>query len=463
MFCIGLVGAGRPVISWDEATTVDVSGRTAGELWHLVQHVDAVFGAYYFLMHAWTSWAGTSEFALRLPSIVAMAGAVAGAAELARRLFHPAAGLVAGLFLCAMPNTSRYAAEARPYAFACFFSVLSVLLLLVALRRRRPWAWAGYGCAVVLLGLSHVVALTTLAAHAVLVGAQRREPGWWRLVAAWAGTLAVVVVLLLPLALLAARQQDTQLAWVDPVTLGSIYHAPADIVGAEATAWVLIGLAMLAARRPAYPVVHLAVLALAPIAVIGGISLVVTPMWVVRYMLVSLAPFAILAAVAATAPTLARTRVMTAVRLLGVLVVIVGTAIPDQRRVRGPTPKNGPDYRGIAAVVARNELPGDTIVYEVHSRAMRAGMDYYLRRYPTRPRDVLLSRPAARTGRLTADEFPDPAAHLAGVERVWLAVGGHRADPAVAYPALRPALRTEYGRVGLWQVDEGTLALYRRR
>jgi mannosyltransferase len=183
MLCIGLVGAGRPVLSWDEATTADVSRRSAEELWQLVRNIDAVFGAYYFLMHAWTSWAGTSEFALRLPSIVAMAGAVAGAAELGRRLFHPTAGLVAGLFLCAMPNTSRYAAEARPYAFACLFSVLSVLLLLVALRRRRPWAWAGYACAVALLGLSHVVALTTLAAHAVLVLAHRREPGWLRLVA----------------------------------------------------------------------------------------------------------------------------------------------------------------------------------------------------------------------------------------------------------------------------------------
>jgi mannosyltransferase len=142
---------------------------------------------------------------------------------------------------------------------------------------------------------------------------------------------------------------------------------------------------------------------------------------------------------------------------------VAGTAIPDQRRVRGPTSKNGPDYRGIAAVVERDQLPGDTIVYEVRSRAMRAGMEYYLRRYPSRPRDVLLSRPAARTARLTADESPDPAADLAGVERVWLAVGGRRADPTTRYPALRPTLRTEYRRVGLWQVDEGTLALFRRR
>jgi hypothetical protein len=47
-------------------------------------------------------------------------------------------------------------------------------------------------------------------------------------------------------------------------------------------------------------------------------------------------------------------------------------------------------------------------------------MEYYLRRYPRSPRDVLQSRPAAEAARLTAGEFPDPAPHFATVARVWL-------------------------------------------
>jgi mannosyltransferase len=463
MVCIALVGADRPVLSWDEVTTADVSGRSVAQIWHLVFHVDAVFGAYYLFMHGWTQLLGTSELVLRLPSIIAMAGAVAAAAELGRRLFNPMVGLLAGLFLAVLPNTSRYAAEARPYAFACLFSVLAVLLLITALNRRRPLAWAGYGCAVALLGLSHIVALTTLVAHAVLVAAHRHDRAWGRLVAAWAGTLAAVGVLLLPLAVLGTGQQDTQLAWVDPVTMGSLYRAPGYIVGADPTAWLLIGLAVTAAWRPTYQVVHLVVLGLAPLVVIGLVSVLVTPMWVARYLLVVLAPLAILAAAAVAGRMPARVPAATAVRLLVILALAACTALPDQQRVRGSTPKNGPDYRGIAAVVDRHQLPGDAIVYEVRSRAMRAGMEYYLRRYPSEPRDILRSRPAAEAARLTADEFPDAAAHLAGVHRVWLAVGGHRRDPTTGYPALQPTLRTRYDRIGLWQLNEATLALFRQR
>nr|WP_296067622.1 glycosyltransferase family 39 protein [uncultured Actinoplanes sp.] len=462
MLCIGLVGAGRPVLSWDEVTTADVSRRSVGQLWALVQHVDAVFGPYYLFMHFWTRWLGTSELDLRLPSIIAMAGAVAAAGELGRRLFNPLVGLVAGLFLCAMPNTSRYAAEARPYAFACLFSVLSVLLLIIALNRRRPAAWVAYGCAVTLLGFSHIVALTTLAAHAVLVLAHRRDRGWGRMVAAWAGTLSAVAAALLPVALLGVGQQDTQLAWVDPVTAGSLYRAPGYIVGSDPTAWLLIGLAITAAWRPTYEVAHLVVLGLAPLAVIGLVSVLVTPMWVVRYLLVVLAPLAILAAAALAGSTPTRMPI-TAVRLLTVLALVACTAFPDQRRVRGPTPKNGPDYRGAAAVIQQHQLPDDAIVYEVRSRAMRAGMTYYLRRYPTAPRDILQSRPAAEAARLTADEYRDPVPHLAHVHRVWLAVGGHRRDPTTGYPALRHTLQTDFERVGVWFVDEATLALFRQR
>ena len=128
MLTVALVRADRPVLSWDEVTTADVAQRSPGQIWHLLQNVDAVFGAYYFVMRWWTGLAGTSELALRLPSIVAMAAAVALAAELGRRLFGPLIGTTTGLILCLVPNTSRYAAEARPYAFTCLFSVLAVLV-----------------------------------------------------------------------------------------------------------------------------------------------------------------------------------------------------------------------------------------------------------------------------------------------------------------------------------------------
>lgn len=175
MMLVGLVRAGRPTLSWDEASTADIVRRTPGQIWDLIQHVDAVLGPYYFLLHAWARVAGDSETALRVPSIVAMAAAVGVTGELGRRLFTPLTGLLAGVLLCIVPNTSRYAAEARPYAFTCLFSVLAVLLLLRVLERPRPRRWVAYGAVVALLGASHLIALTTLVAHAALVWAQHRR------------------------------------------------------------------------------------------------------------------------------------------------------------------------------------------------------------------------------------------------------------------------------------------------
>jgi hypothetical protein len=81
MAVIGLVGATRPVMSWDEIATADVAQRSLPQIWHLAQHVDGVLAPYYVVMHFWTALVGDSVLDLRLPSIVAMAVAVAAAAD----------------------------------------------------------------------------------------------------------------------------------------------------------------------------------------------------------------------------------------------------------------------------------------------------------------------------------------------------------------------------------------------
>ncbi|GAA3958518.1 glycosyltransferase family 39 protein [Actinoplanes auranticolor] len=473
MAVVALAGADRPVLSWDEVTTADVARRSPAEIWQLVQNIDAVFGPYYFLMHGWTRLAGTSELDLRLPSIVAMAAAVAAAGQLGRRLFDPVVGTVTGLLLCALPNTSRYAAEARPYAFACLMSVLALLALVGALERGRPVRWAGYGLSVVLLGLGHLVALATLAAHAAMVLIHARRERSWRVVAVWGATLAAALVVLAPVALLGVRQRHTQLAWVDPLTVGALGAAPGQIVGSVLTAWLLIGLALVAYWRPVSAVVPVALLAVAPVVVVATVSLLVSPMWVARYLLVVLVPLAMLAAVTVVGRVRAdnvagagapwRARGPAFLRLIVVLAVVAASAYPGQRAVRGPTAKNGPDYRGIAAIIQQHQQPGDGMVFEIRSRAMRAGMEYYLRRHPAYPRDLLQRRTAADAGRLMAEEHTDAAARVTGVPRVWLLVSGPRRDPATGYPALRPLLRKDYERVGIWQVSRGTVGLYRYR
>ncbi|MER6594399.1 glycosyltransferase family 39 protein, partial [Micromonospora purpureochromogenes] len=172
---VGLYDIGHAQPWRDELATWSAAARPLGDLLRLTGTVDAATGPYYLLMHGWVRLFGDSATALRLPSALAMAGAAGLTAVLGRWLLGTRAGLLAGLLLAVLPGTSRYAQEARPYALASLFAVLATLLLVAALCRPGWTRWAGYAAAVAALGLTHLLALTLLAAHAAVV-----LVAWWR-------------------------------------------------------------------------------------------------------------------------------------------------------------------------------------------------------------------------------------------------------------------------------------------
>jgi mannosyltransferase len=474
MLVIGLVGAGRAVLSWDEVATADVARRSAGQIWHLMQNLDGVFGPYYLLMHAWTGVAGSTVLALRLPSIVAMAGAAAATGELGRRLFGPATGVLAGLLFCLMPNTSRYAQEARPYAFACLFSVLALILLDRALERPGPARWPPYGFAVLLLGLSHLVALAALGAHLLIVAWRIRTAGApRRVVLSWSVTVLAALVLLAPVAWLGFRERHVQLYWVPPLSARQVYGFPAGVVGSAPAAWLLLGLVTIAAWRPVRRLVQTLAAAAVPLVTVLVVSALGPSFWVPRYLLIVLPPAAIVAAAGLTSLAADRWPGFRGARgvpvagpiagLLAVCAVFALAALPAEVTVRGRTAKNGSDWRSAAAIIRRYQRPGDGIVYTPRSRTLRAGIDYYLRHDPGRPRDVLLLRSAATAGSLRATEYPGTAVQAAGPPRIWLFVAGRHEDPVTVRTDLRPLLHRQYQRVRLWRVNRATLALFARR
>ena len=129
---IGAWDLGAPSYWRDEAATVDAETRSIPALLHMLTNVDAVHGAYYLLMWPVVHTFGTSEIALRLPSLVAMTAAAIGVAALGRRLHSPRAGLLAGLVFAVLPQASRYAQEARSYALVLACAVLASYLLVRA-------------------------------------------------------------------------------------------------------------------------------------------------------------------------------------------------------------------------------------------------------------------------------------------------------------------------------------------
>lgn len=453
MLVVGRYRARNPSLGWDENATLIVSRRSLGQIFELIRHTDGSIAPYYLFMHFWTELFGTSEIALRAPSIAAMAVGVGLVGELGRRLFTPVVGLLAALLLIAVPLVSRYAQDARVYGIAFMLVVLSTLLLYLAVERPGGWArWAWYGATVLLVGLAHLIALSMLAGHAFVVANRWRRTGDRALIR-WLPVTAAAVVLVSPLLVLGLTQRGEQLDWIEPVTVDTVRAAPADLFGAAAVAWLVLGLALLARWPDRWLLAELAVTAAVPPTVLLGVSFLTDPLWVPRYVLFTLASIALLAVVAVH-----RFPVRAAVAFAAVLAM----AWPAQMAVRGHATHHGPSFRQIAGIISRNQQPGDGIVYGGPVNwSLRAGVDYYLAGKPA-PRDLLLARPAAEVGDLAAEECADVTACIGDTRRIWLIRLFQQRDPLAAAGPAAPILRSEYEEVRVWRITKGTVALYER-
>jgi mannosyltransferase len=442
----------RPALWADELATWGAVQLRWGALFRLLGNVDAVVGPYLALMKAWTSVAGSSTLALRLPSVLAMTAATALLAILGARLAGPRVGLLAGLAFAVVPTTSRYAQEARPYAFVILFAILATLAL-TWLLDRPAWPRAVlYGGAVALLGAFHLVALLLLVAHGIVVGLRRDRA---RLIA-WGVAAGAAILMLLPLAWLGHRQ-SAQISWLTPADWRTLVAVPDTIFGAGVVGGLLIALGLLAvSRRPAPAAVLAGCWALAPILALYLVSELTTLFWA-RYLLFTLPGFVLLAALA-----LSRLRPAGAAAFLVVLALL---AAPAQTGIRTPDGHNHATTAA-AGIIAANEREGDGIAYALDEPVVPwEARDIVARYVPAgkRPRDVFALTPQRVDGHLTATECPDLASCLDGTPRLWVLRYQNLADPLAGIgPAKEDLLRSRYRLEKLWLPRGLTVALYVR-
>ena len=93
---------------------------------------------YYYLLHFWSQWVGTSELALRWLSLAFGVLLVAVVYSLGRRLFNSQVGLYAALFAGISPFLVYYSQETRMYSQVTFLAALSFYLFTRLLEKSRP-------------------------------------------------------------------------------------------------------------------------------------------------------------------------------------------------------------------------------------------------------------------------------------------------------------------------------------
>lgn len=153
---------------------------------------------YFALLRIVIRAAGSSEFALRFLSLAACVLIVPLVYQCGRYLFDPTSGVLAALLAACAPLYLWAQQEARPYALATLFTVISFYALLrvlvvpasgqvAASRPARQWGWAGlYVLSAGAMIVTHYHTLQLLPAHAailILSRGRRTRRAWWALLA----------------------------------------------------------------------------------------------------------------------------------------------------------------------------------------------------------------------------------------------------------------------------------------
>ena len=290
---LGVVRISTPSIWVDESFTARAMGES-----YFSYLTDQYHWLYYSVMKPWTMLAGTSEWAIRFPSVLGAMLACALLVTLAYRLYGGRVAVAGGLLLATSPFIVKWSQQARGYTLMLALTVLAMLLLVRALDRGTRGSWAAYGLALAAAIVWHPVG-GFLALPAQLVYAYQRRD---RVLPH--GLLAGVIVCLLALpwaGQIAIRSTGEQASinWIDFPTAEGAAWALLDVSGAAGLGVLLalIGLGVLWLRGERANAVWLGTWALVPFA----LSLVVSlfkPIFLDRYLIVAAPAFALLGGVA---------------------------------------------------------------------------------------------------------------------------------------------------------------------
>ncbi|MGN6325333.1 glycosyltransferase family 39 protein [Pseudolysinimonas sp.] len=436
---ISAMGSWIPSLWGDEAASLLSAERPLPTLFVELGHVDAVHGTYYLFLHFWIQVFGTSPFAIRFPSALAVGICAAGVVLLGRRMRSLPFGVAAGVIVAVLPRTTYVGEEARSYAMTMTVATWLTLILVVALTRhgRVRGLWIAYG--VLLAFGTYLFMYTALVAvgHALVLLVITRRRRVLRPFFFAAGAAAVAAAPLI----VAGALQKGQIAFLaerDVVTPESVFVSTwfgTDWFAVLGWALVLGGVAVAVVpwvRRRAGLVRHPAdLLIVAWLIVPSGVLIGTSPIvagFTARYLALCTPAIALLMTLALFFLA-ARWR---PALVIGTAVVVAAAIVPWASE-RGPYAKNRSDWAEISAHLQEVARPGDAVLFDEGTRPSRRTR-LALRTYPiaTPLRDPLLAAPFWRTDTWYDRTLPIGTAiadgRFDGITRVWAveyASGGH--------------------------------------
>ena len=123
--------------------------------------------AYPYILWLWTKIAGTSELALRIPSILATLGAAYLLYRAARELFDRDVAIISAIIFCIHPLIIFASIDARPYAFGVLTTNAAILAVFRLRRSNSYWLAALFGFLAACIVYFHFLFVVILPALAI--------------------------------------------------------------------------------------------------------------------------------------------------------------------------------------------------------------------------------------------------------------------------------------------------------
>ena len=357
------------------------------DLWNYLMRSNVHVPLYHTILHFWIKIAGTSEWAIRVPSVLFGTASIPLLYVVGRRLVGPRAAILAATLGAASPFWVWHSDEARMYALLLFLALASMALLFQAIEQGGPWRWVAYAAVTGISLYAHYFAILMLPVHFVYLlvhHVPRRKIFAWLAAAAGAGLMFLPWLIPLYLDRIETHGVSSLINGVRAEqnfgVLGLLYGSMFFVVtyllgyaiglgygvGILATlsrtatgSWPLMAILGVTRRRSSRlrnyrPVVFLTAWLILTMGVVFILNIIKPGLWLQRYLII--ASPAVFLAVAAMIARVVRIR---PVGIAFLFVILASAAVMDNLSTSNPVRE---DYRTAADLVRQGFHQGDVVV-----------------------------------------------------------------------------------------------------
>jgi mannosyltransferase len=371
----------------DELFSVGLAAQQPRDILTVIYGEEANMTLYYAFMFVWVRLVGaaSSEFWMRLPSVIFGAAGLLALYHVGARLDRPATGLLAATLGAVNAYHIEMSQEARAYTLWALLVTLSWDALIDALDSGSRRAWLRYVAWTTVAFYSHFFTLFVIAAQVVVVAIRSRLPEWRVLIVSGIGVMLLCVPFV-PFFL--ANSDGSQILHVRTSDVSSllaliqlfagasqpllIAYASLGAIGVGVSVWrALQARDRSGVGRALIPLLWLIV----PVLTIFLLSYV-KPMFKERYLFAAMPAFPLLAAIGLMA--ICPERLFPRLRLLGLVrpvaaLALVGLALVPL--VNGLEIRQSENWRGAVTYLEASAEPDDGWIFI--SKRGQLGYEYY--------------------------------------------------------------------------------------